>query len=105
VAVGTFVWVDLAAAILLALWVIVRHPELGPRSFRWAAALFVLGQVVAQLGSPLVAPVVQLPHGTQLVLLLVVFPVLFGVVLSSMWLVRALAGANGGAPSRSAASR
>jgi len=104
--VGTFVWFDLAAALLLAVWVMVRHSEVGPKSLRWAVLLFVLGQVVAQIGVPLVAPVEQLAHGVQLALLVVVFPALFGMVISSLWLVRAFADAIGGhAPSQSARSR
>ena len=91
--VGTFVWADLAASVLLAAWVLVRRPDLGPRSLRGVAIVFVLGQVVAQIAVALVAPVEQLRHGVQLALVVVVLPALFAMVLSSLWVVRALADA------------
>ena len=82
--------VGAAVAVVLALWVTIQHPGLGPRSVRWAVIVFGLGQLVARISVPLLVPIVQLPHGAQLVLLVVVFPALFAVVLSSLWLVRAV---------------
>ena len=61
-------------------------------------ALFAFGvsQLLAHLGVLLVAPTVRLPHGDRLVLVVVVLPVLFAMLLSSLWLLRAVADAFGG---------
>jgi hypothetical protein len=96
VQVGTFIWVDLAAAVALSLWLTARHPQLGPRSLRWATIAFLLGQLLAGVAGQVVAPVVQLRDGVQLALLVVILPALFGMVLSSLWLVRAAVDAIGG---------
>jgi hypothetical protein len=96
VQVGTFIWVDLAAAVVLSLWLTARHPQVGPRSLRSAAVTFLLVQLIAAVAGRVVAPVVQLPHGVQLALLVVILPALFGMVMSSLWLVRAAANGVGG---------
>jgi hypothetical protein len=96
VQVGTFIWVDLAAAIVLSVWVTIRHPAFGPRSLFAAAVAFLLGQLVAAVAARVVVPIVQLRHGVQLAVIVVVLPALFGMVLSSLWLMRAAVGTIGG---------
>ena len=94
--VGAFVWLDLAAAAVLVLWVAVRHPEFRPKSVFGALFAFGVSQLIAQLGVLLVPPIVRLPDGDRLVLVVVVLPVLFAMVLTSLWLLRAVVDACGG---------
>jgi hypothetical protein len=57
--------------------------------------MFLAGQLLAGIAERTVTPVVQLPHGVQLALLGVILPALFGMVLTTMWLVRAATGIGG----------
>lgn len=94
--VEVFLVLDLAAAAVLALWVTVRYANLGPRSVRWAALGFLVGQCVPSLGLWVLPDVVGLPWGPQLALLGVVLPVFFVMFLTIAWLLRACASSIGG---------
>jgi hypothetical protein len=94
--VGTFIWVDFAAAALLAGWLAVRSPGFGPKTLRWSSTAFIAAQVLARLALFILVPMVRLPHGVQLVLVLVVFPAFLIMLLSSLWLLRAIVAAVGG---------
>jgi hypothetical protein len=100
--VGAFVWVDLAAAALLALWVTLRYPDARPRSVSGALLVFGMSQLVAQLGVSVMRPLVQVTEGAQLALVVVVLPVLFAIVISSFWLLRTVVDAFHGPASRHA---
>ncbi len=93
---------DLGAAALIALWVIVRFPRLGPRSLLWAMAGFIAGQVAPSIGLVAVEPVLRFPHGLILALVGVVLPVFCVMFLTAGWLFRAvlarLGGPRGGHP-------
>lgn len=93
---GAFLVLDVAAAAVLALWVAVRHPTLGPRSVGRAVIAFLLGQCMPSLGLWALPGVVTLPWGKQLALLGVVLPVFFVMFLTIAWLMRACADSIGG---------
>ncbi|HET7137500.1 MAG TPA: hypothetical protein VFI04_04035 [Gaiellaceae bacterium] len=94
--VGTFLVLDLAAAAVLALWVTVRYASFGPRSIRWAALGFLVGQCAPTLGLWVLPDVVRLTWGPQLALLGVILPVFFVMFLTVAWLMRACANSIGG---------
>lgn len=81
---------------MLVLWVAIRHPGFRPMSVIGALFAFGVSQLVAQLGLLLIPPMVRLPHGDRLVLVVVVLPVFFAMLLTSLWLLRAVADAVGG---------
>jgi hypothetical protein len=87
---------DVMAAALLALWVLVRYPGLGPRSLVWAMAAFVMGQFAPFLGVRILLPVLRLPHGLVLATVGVVLPVFFAWFLTVAWLFRAILAHLGG---------
>jgi hypothetical protein len=94
--VPTFLVFALLGAALLALWVVARFPERGPRSLRTTAGLSVLA-VGAMRFLPLVIPgALKLPYGAYAALLGLVLPLFFAAFLSAAWLMRALASALGG---------
>lgn len=93
---GAFVWVDLVAAAVLVLWTANRHPELRPRSVFGVLFAFGVSQLLAQFGLLFIPPMVRLPYGDRLVLVVVVLPVFFAMLLSSLWLLRAVVDAVGG---------
>ena len=86
---NAFLWIDVAAAVLLAFWIVARRPDLGPTSLRPGLVVFVVGQVVPSLGLTLVRPAGQLPHGIELVLLGIVLPSFVVMFVTTFWLVKA----------------
>lgn len=91
-----FLWVDLVTAAVLVAWVIVRYPNLGPRSITWAVVCVLLGATAPKIALAALPLVLRLPHGLQIALLGVVLPVFFVMFLTMGWLIRACAGALGG---------
>lgn len=92
---ATLISLDILAAAVLALWVVVRFPRLGPKSLLWAAAAFIGGQCLPSLGAPMLVPVLHLPHGLALATVGIVLPVFFGWFLTVAWLFRAIIGGVG----------
>ena len=98
---GTYLVVELVAAAVLALWVVVRFPRLGPVALRPAVLLAFAGLVVLRVASVGVGLVLALPYGVYFALLGCALPGLFAAFLSAAWLLRALASAlpgSGGGP-------
>jgi hypothetical protein len=91
-----FLYVELVAAAVLALWVVARYPGFGPKSVRSALAALCVAFVVMQLSSYGVTPLLGLPHGAYLTLFGCVLPSFFAGFLAAAWLLRVLAGALGG---------
>ncbi len=94
--IDSLLWVDLLAAAALAVWVGLRYPKLGPRSIGSALVGFLAGLCAPSVGLWLLPLVLELPYGSQLVLLIVVLPALFVMLLTTVWLLRACATVFGG---------
>ena len=101
VTISMFLCAELVAAAAVALWVVARFPNFGPKSLR-STALFAgaaLGAV--QCVSFVVAPVAHLPHGVYVALFGCVLPVYVVAFLAVGWLIRLFAarlGGSGGGP-------
>jgi hypothetical protein len=91
-----FLSVELVAAAMLALWVVVRFPRRGPQSVRGAGMLVGLALVAVQLAPAGLQLAGHLPFGVYAGLFGCVLPSFFGVFLSGAWLMRVLASAFGG---------
>lgn len=96
ISLSAFLRVELVAAALLALWVVVRYPRLGPKSLRSAMAVAGVAYAVMQFTSLGVALVIRLPHGTYAALFGCALPSFFAAFLASAWLMRVFAGTLGG---------
>jgi putative effector of murein hydrolase LrgA (UPF0299 family) len=94
--VNTFLLFELIAASLLALWVVVRFPTLGPKSIRSGLALCIVALAVFQFVPLGVVALTHLPHGAYVALFGGALPGFFFVFLAAAWLMRSLAGALGG---------
>jgi hypothetical protein len=106
VTIGGFVWSELFAALVLVAWVMVRYPNLGPHSIRWAIVCALAGAVAPRAGLAVLPLVLGLPYGVDLALFGVVLPVFAAMFLATAWLVRAfirLGGPRGGHRVRSSA--
>jgi hypothetical protein len=96
ISVGAFMSFELIAAALLALWVLVRYPRLGPTSLRAALLLAGAALAVLHVGSLGERILVALPHGAYVTLFLFDLPSLVAAFLTAGWVLRAFAGALGG---------
>jgi hypothetical protein len=96
ISVTAFLTIEMIGAAVLALWVIVRFPRLGPKSLRSALAFVAVGFLVMQLTSFGVGMLVRLPYGTYAALFGCALPCFFVVFLAAAWLMRVLAGSLGG---------
>lgn len=96
ISVTEFLGVEFVGAAVLALWVAVRFPRIGPKSLRSAMAFAAAGFVVMQLASFGVGLLVRLPYGTYAALFGCALPSFFLVFLAAAWLMRLLAGSLGG---------
>jgi hypothetical protein len=97
---STYLYLELFAAAALALWVIARFPQFGPKSLVPAAVVAVLAFAVGQLApSGIVVVATSTPAGVYAALACVLL-VLFVMLLTTAWLLRAmlrlLNGAGGG---------
>ena len=89
---SAFLDLELAAAALLAGWVLVARPGVGPRSVWWAALLAIVAFALGD-GTPyLVRLIAKVPFGPYIALFLCVLPMLFFMLISAAWLIRALLG-------------
>ena len=82
--------IALVAAALLALWVVIRFPTLGPESLTWAILGFLAGQCAPSLGLTILMRVLHLPHGVELAVVGVVVPAFFAMFLTAAWLFSAI---------------
>lgn len=96
ISISTFLTVELVAAAVLALWVIVRFPQLGPTSLRLAVGLVCGALAALRLVSFAVGLVSALPHGAYAALFSLILPSLFAVFLVAGWFMRLLTSALGG---------
>jgi hypothetical protein len=96
ISVDSFLWGELVAAAVLALWVIVRFPKLGPKTLRTAAVALASAFVLMQLLPFGLELTVRLPHGAYAALFGCALPCFFGVFLAAGWTLRVLANAFGG---------
>ena len=91
------VWVCLAAAALLATWLIARFPDRRPKSVGNAILLFLAGQVAPNLGLVLLPFALRVgQQGAPLAFAAVVLPAFFVLWLTSGWLLLAINDAVGG---------
>ena len=96
ISVPTFLLFALLGTALLALWVVARFPERGPRSLRATAGLSVAAMAAVRLVPIVIPGALKLPHGEYAALLGLVLPLFFAAFLAAAWLMRALASAIGG---------
>jgi hypothetical protein len=87
----TFLTAELVGAALLALWVAVRFPRLGPRSLRAAAVVSIVAFLFLRAASVVALFVVGMPHGPYLALFGCALPGFFAAFLAAAWLMRVLA--------------
>jgi hypothetical protein len=90
------VWVCLAAAAVLATWLIVRFPDRRPTSVGNAILFFLAGQIAPNLGLFLLPFALRVGHGAPLAFAAVVLPAFFVLWLTSGWLLLAISDAVGG---------
>jgi hypothetical protein len=93
---ATFLSFQLVGAALLALWVLVRFPRLGPGSLRPALAVSIVALFAMRLAGLGASFVVGLPHGVWLAYFGVALPGFFIAFLAAAWLLRVCAGMLGG---------
>jgi hypothetical protein len=96
ISVSVFLHVELVAAAVLALWVVTRFPQLGPKSLRSAMGVSVIAFAVMQFSSVGVSLMIRLPYGIYAALFGGALPCFFVAFLASAWLIRVLAGSLGG---------
>ena len=94
--VSAFLSVELVAGALLALWVAVRFPSLGPKALRPAMALVLVSLCLIRAASFGIQPLLHVPSGAYVALFGCVLPSVFGVFLAAAWLMRLLASQFGG---------
>jgi hypothetical protein len=93
---ATFLSCELVGSALLALWVVARFPQLGPRSLRPALGCTLASLLLLRVVGASVTAVVALPHGTYLALFGCALPTFFAGFLAAAWLLRVLGGMMGG---------
>lgn len=96
ISVPVFLSGELVAAAVLALWVVVRFPKVGPKTLRSAVVALACGFALMQLLPYGIDLTVRLPHGAYAALFGCALPCFFGVFLSAGWMMRLLADAFGG---------
>jgi hypothetical protein len=94
VSIATFVLVLCAGSALLALWLVVRFPELGPSDMTWALLHVALSIVAAQLMVRSIGVVGRsgVPAARFVAAFGVVLPALTYMFVAAAWLIRAAAG-------------
>jgi hypothetical protein len=96
ISVTAFLYGELLAAAVLALWVTARFPNLGPKSLRSAIAFLAVGLGLVQFLPSGVDLMLRLTHGAFAALFGCALPCLFGAFLSAAWMMRLLASGFGG---------
>jgi len=94
VSIATFVLVLCVGAALLALWVVVRFPDLGPRDVTWALLHVALSVVLGQLMVRSIGVVGSsgVPAARFVASFGIVLPGLTYMFVAAAWLMRAAAG-------------
>jgi hypothetical protein len=94
VSIATFVLVLCVGAALLALWLVVRFPELGPSEITWALLHVALSVVVAQVMLRSIGVVGRsgVPAARFVAAFGIVLPGLMYMFVAAAWLMRAAAG-------------
>lgn len=92
--IATFVLVLCVGAALLALWLVVRFPELGPSEITWALLHVALSVVVAQVMLRSIGVVGRsgVPAARFVAAFGIVLPGLMYMFVAAAWLMRAAAG-------------
>ena len=92
--IATFVLVLCVGAALLALWLVVRFPELGPSDITWALLHVALSVVVAELMVRTIGAVGRsgVPAARFVAAFGIVLPGLMYMFVAAAWLMRAAAG-------------
>ena len=96
ISMSMFMSTELVAGAILALWVVTRYPNFGPKSLRSAVSVVGAVFLVLRLSTWGATALLGLPHGVYLTLFGCVLPNFFGGFLAAAWLLRILAGALGG---------
>lgn len=96
ISMSMFMSTELVAGAILALWVVTRYPNFGPKSLRSAVGVVGAVFLVLRLSTWGATALLGLPHGVYLTLFGCVLPNFFGGFLAAAWLLRILAGALGG---------
>jgi hypothetical protein len=91
-----FLYTEMIAAAVLALWVATRWPKLGPKSIVAALAAVLVALFLGNFVSIAVAAAVKLPFGIYAALLGCILPGFFSIFLAGAWLIRSVLGAIGG---------
>jgi hypothetical protein len=91
-----YLYFELFSAAALALWVIARFPQLGPKSIVSAAGVVLVALVGGRLAAPHAGALVGLPFGIYVTLLGCVLPLFFSICLTTGWLLRAFLAATHG---------
>jgi hypothetical protein len=106
--VDAFLCGELIAAAVLAMWVIVRFPKVGPKTLRSAVIVLAGGFLLVQFLPLGIDLTVRLPHGAYAAVFGCALPCFFGLFLSAGWTLRllaeALGGSNGGGGHREPAT-
>lgn len=92
--IATFVLVLCVGAALLALWLVVRFPELGPSDLTWALLHVALSIVLGQIMLRSIGVVARsgVPAARFVVAFGIVLPSLTYTFAAAAWLIRAAAG-------------
>ncbi len=92
--IATFVLVLCVGAALLALWLVVRFPELGPSDITWALLHVALSVVVGELMVRTIGIVGRsgVPAARFVAAFGIVLPGLMYMFVAAAWLMRAAAG-------------
>jgi hypothetical protein len=93
---SVYLYLEMIVAAVLALWVVTRWPQLGPKSIVAAMGAVLVAVFLGNFVSPAVAAVVKLPYGIYAALLGCILPAFFSLFLAGAWLVRSVLGAIGG---------
>jgi len=91
-----FMSTELVAGAILALWVVTRYPNFGPKSLRSAVGVVGAVFLVLRFSTWGATALLGLPHGVYVTLFCCVLPNFFAGFLAAAWLLRILAGALGG---------
>jgi hypothetical protein len=93
---SVYLYTEMIAAAVLALWVVTRWPQLGPKSIVAAFGAVLVALVLGDLASIAVSAAVALPYGIYAALLGCILPTFFSIFLAGAWLLRSLLRAIGG---------
>jgi hypothetical protein len=93
VSIATFVLVLCVGAALLALWLVVRFPELGPSDITWALLHVAVAAVLGQLMAGAIGAVGRsgVPAARFVGSFGIVLPGLTYIFVAAAWLIRATA--------------